>query len=83
MKEKLCSIADLANIAGVSKNRMYAFMGRYGFDEFRTIGKRKKRIIQMYRLNKKFAYKLCDLFETINRQDCIDRLIDYCESLGM
>nr|DAH14899.1 MAG TPA: hypothetical protein [Caudoviricetes sp.] len=83
MEEKLCTIAELANIAGLSKNRMYAFMGRYGFDEFRTMGKNKKRIMQMYKLNKKLAYKLCDLFETINRQDCIEKLVDYCESLGM
>ena len=83
MKEKLCSITDLAVIAGLSKNRMYTFMGRYGFDEFRTICKREKRIVQMYKLNKRFAYKLCDLFATIGRQDCAERLIDYCESLGM
>lgn len=83
MEEKLCSIAELADIAGLSKNRMYAFMGRYGFDEFRTMGKKKKRIIQLFKLNKQLAYKLCNLFETINRQDCADRLIDYCESLGM
>ncbi len=83
MEEKLCSIAELADIAGISKDRMYSFMGRYGFDEFRTIGKKKKRIIQLFKLNKQLAYKLCNLFETINRQDCADRLIDYCESLGM
>ncbi len=79
MKEKLCTVSELSKITGLSLNRMYTYMGRYGFEKFRTISKVKNRTMQLYRFNKEFAYRLCDLFSVMNRQDCIDKIIDYCE----
>lgn len=83
MEEKLCSVAELASIVGTHSSRMYTYLGKYGFDEFRTVVKNKNSIKQMYRLNRKLAYRLCDLFDAINRKDCVDRIIEYFESTGM
>lgn len=84
MKERLVSIRELSNILNIKEPTFRTYIDNYRFSKFITRAKiehQNNRVKLVIKLNKQFAYKLCDFLRAKNKPEAIERLIEYFEGL--
>lgn len=81
MKEVFVSTEELAKICGVTPSTLRVYLGNYRFSKFITNRKLGDRIKVAIKLNKQFAYRLCEFFMKYKREDAVSNLERYFEEM--
>ena len=79
MREKFVSTEELSEITGVPSSTIRVYVGNYRISPFVTKAKLGDRYKVAIKLNKKCAYRLCEIFEIHGKNEAITKLEEYFE----
>jgi len=81
MKETLVSTEELAEIVGMIPSTLRVYLGNYRLTQFVTKAKIGDRYKLAIKLNKRCAYKLCDVFRMHSLEYAVNNLEKYFEEM--